>query len=213
MLATDGRSMTETSVRNRPLPADAHTARPWRIHEIAADFRLEDVWELPTPGGPDDLGRLVRLVTDRGNDREFPLPYRALVAVRWWLGDLLGLDDEETGLGERVPSLRDRLPADLQGTTGPSFTDVPFQPVYLTDDEYVAEIANRTVHGLLHLGWVADDSVPGGYRGQLAVLVKPNGVLGEAYLAFIKPFRYLIVYPALLRTVARGWARSSEVSS
>jgi len=35
------------------LPDTAHTSRPWRIHEIAADFRLEDVWALPTPGGPD----------------------------------------------------------------------------------------------------------------------------------------------------------------
>jgi hypothetical protein len=25
-----------------------HTSRPWRIHELTRDFRLEDVWELPT---------------------------------------------------------------------------------------------------------------------------------------------------------------------
>ena len=33
------------------LPDAAHTDRPWRIHEVARDFRLEDVWALPTPGG------------------------------------------------------------------------------------------------------------------------------------------------------------------
>ena len=38
----------------------AHTSRPWRIHEIAPDFRLYDVWALPTPGGPHDFPRLVR---------------------------------------------------------------------------------------------------------------------------------------------------------
>src|SRR5919107_4481867 len=37
----------------------AHTSRPWRIHEITRDFRLEDVWALPTPGGPDDFPWLV----------------------------------------------------------------------------------------------------------------------------------------------------------
>ena len=42
-----------------PLPESAHTSQPWRIHEIAHDFRLEDVWALPTPGGPDDFPRLV----------------------------------------------------------------------------------------------------------------------------------------------------------
>ena len=124
---------------------------------------------------------------------------------------MLGLDDEDDGVGERVPSIKDRLPADLRDRTGPGFTGVPFDAVYLTQDEYVAEIANRTVHGLMHVGWVADDTVEGGYRGQMAVLVKPNGVLGEAYLTFIKPFRYLLVYPALLRTIARGWARRDEV--
>jgi hypothetical protein len=44
------------------LPNTAHTSRPWRIHEIARDFRLEDVWALPTPGGPDDFPRLVRQI-------------------------------------------------------------------------------------------------------------------------------------------------------
>ena len=33
------------------LPNTAHTSQPWRIHEITGDFRLEDVWALPTPGG------------------------------------------------------------------------------------------------------------------------------------------------------------------
>jgi uncharacterized protein DUF2867 len=39
------------------LPNSAHTSRPWRIHELTHDFRLEDVWALPTPGGKPN-GRL-----------------------------------------------------------------------------------------------------------------------------------------------------------
>jgi hypothetical protein len=42
------------------LPKSAHTSRPWRIHELTPEFRLEDVWALPTPGGPDDFPRLVQ---------------------------------------------------------------------------------------------------------------------------------------------------------
>ena len=42
------------------LPNAAHESRPWRIHELTHDFRLEDVWELPTPGGPHDFPRLVQ---------------------------------------------------------------------------------------------------------------------------------------------------------
>src|SRR3712207_8811687 len=41
--------------------------------------------------------------------------------------------------------------------------------------------------------------------GQMAVLVKPNGLFGKAYMAAIKPFRYLIVYPALMRMIEREW--------
>src|SRR5213596_345770 len=39
------------------LPNTAHTSRPWRIHELTHDFRLEDVWALPGVGGPDDFPR------------------------------------------------------------------------------------------------------------------------------------------------------------
>ena len=56
---------------------------------------------------------------------------------------------------------------------------------------------------LMHLGWVPDGS--GGYLGQLAVLVKPNGLLGACYMAAIRPFRHLIVYPAATRDIARAW--------
>jgi len=194
---------TTTTIHTRPLPPSAHTDRPWRIHEIAPDFRLEDVWALPTPGGPDDLPLLVEQLTSGGDERAFPLAYRVLLAIRWKLGELLGLDDDETGLGGRVVSVRDRLPEDLRHAAGPGFAGVPFRPVYLTEREFVAEIANRTVHAMLHLGWVEDGE--GGYRGQMAVLNKPNGLLGRGYMALIKPFRYGIVYPALLRTIGRRW--------
>jgi hypothetical protein len=39
----------------------------------------------------------------------------------------------------------------------------------------------------------------------MAVLVKPNGRLGTGYMAAIKPFRHLIVYPLMMRDVEREW--------
>jgi hypothetical protein len=195
------------------LPQTAHTSRPWRIHEIAGDFQVEDVWALPTPGGPDDLARLVnQLARGRGDGARTPIPSpvpRALFAIRWKLGALFGWDKPDAGLGGRVPTLRDRLPADLRdGTRGPDLRAVPFTSVFQTHDEWAAELANRTVHTIMHIGWVRDDDADGGYHGQMAVLVKPNGRLGALYMAGIKPFRYLGVYPALLRMIGRGWASS-----
>ena len=100
-------------------------------------------------------------------------------------------------------SLRERLPPDLRRAPGPDFAALPFTSLYLLGDEFAAELANRTVHGVMHVGWVPDGA--GAYRGQLAVLVKPNGWLGAGYLAAIRPFRNLIVYPRMMRDMARRW--------
>jgi hypothetical protein len=186
------------------LPNSAHTSRSWRIHELTRDFRLQDVWALPTPGGPDDFPRLVRLMGSFDPSRSSFSAVRTLFAIRWKVGGLLGWDGPDAGLGSRVPTLRDRLPADLRDApSGVDSDALPFTTLYLIDDEWAAEIANRTVHGILHVGWVPDET--GGYRGQMAVLVKRNGLLGAAYMAAIEPFRHLIVYPAMMREIGREW--------
>ena len=189
------------------LPDSAHTSRPWRIHELVPDFHLEDVWALPTPGGPDDFPRLVAGIAAGDPSQSSSGVAGVLWAIRWKVGELLGWDRPEAGIGSRVPTLRDRLPADLRAaSTGPDLEAVPFTSLYLLEDEWAAEIANRTVHGVLHVGWVQDQT--GVYRGQMAVLVKPNGRLGTGYLAAIKPFRHLIVYPAMFRRMERAWLAS-----
>ena len=191
------------------LADSAHTSRPWRIHELTLDFRLEDVWALPTPGGPDDFPRLVQLTAELDPSQSSSSAVRTLFAIRWKVGELLGWDGADTGLGSTVPTLRDRLPADLRGApSGPEFDALPFTPLYLLDREWAAEIANRTMHGVMHLGWVPDEA--GGYRGQMAVLVKPNGLLGRGYMAAIKPFRHQVVYPPAIRELGRAWLRTSR---
>jgi len=189
------------------LPSTAHTSQPWRIHQLTPDFRVEDVWALPTPGGPDGFPQLVEWLAS-GDDPARDSASRAarvLWTIRWKAGELLGWDGPDAGLGSRVPTLRDRLPADLRGApSGPDFRALPFAPLYLLHDEWAAEIANRTMHGVMHVGWVRDGT--GGYRGQLAVLVKPNGLLGTVYMAAIRPFRHLIVYPLMTRELERAWS-------
>jgi Protein of unknown function (DUF2867) len=44
----------------------------------------------------------------------------------------------------------------------------------------------------------------------MAVLVKRNGPLGTAYMAAIRPFRHLVVYPQMLRDIERRWRAASS---
>lgn len=191
------------------LPNAAHTAQPWLVHEITKDFLLEDVWALPTPGGgPDDFPLLVSAI-DAGFQEGVSGPARALFWLRLKLGTLLRMDRGSSGLGTRVPSLRSRLPDDLRDA-GLADAEIPnqdfgFTRLYECPNESAVEVANATMHAILHFGWVPDGR--GGWRGQLAVLVKPNGRLGSVYMAFIKPFRHLIVYPAVGRAWERRWRR------
>jgi hypothetical protein len=193
------------------LPNSAHTSHPWRIHALTPDFQVEDVWALPASGGASDFPKLVEGFARAGTDESPSFLARTLFAIRWKVGELLGWDDTRTGVGSRVSSLRDRLPADLSVTpAGPQFERLPFSSLYLLEDEWAAEIANSTMHGVLHLGWVPDGN--GGFRGQLAVLVKPNGPLGRAYMLAIRPFRHLIVYPALMRQIERDWSSRTHAA-
>jgi hypothetical protein len=187
------------------LPDTAHTDQPWRIHEIAPDFRIEDVWSYRTPGaGADDFATMLAAIIARNAPEYEPMPVRLLFAARWKLGALLGWDKSEQSVGTRVRSLRERLPADLRlAPPGPNDPNIPFTPVYLLHNECAQELANKTVHDICHLGWVPTGD--GEYELRMAALVKPNGLLGRIYMAAIRPFRHLIVYPALTRKWEEAW--------
>lgn len=197
------------------LPNSAHESVPWRIREIVPDFTLEDVWELPAQGGVDDFEDLIELGASADLANADSLPTRVLWRLRDRLGawfDLgrISAPDEVVGKGElSIPgqdetSLADRLPDDLRGTAADvDFGSLPFVPLYRTDTEFAAELSNRTVHGVMHLAWVAQGGAR--YQAQMAVYVKPRGFLGKGYMALIKPFRYWIVYPALTKQTERMW--------
>ncbi|WP_084964966.1 DUF2867 domain-containing protein [Thermoactinospora rubra] len=187
------------------LPKTAHTSVPWRIHEFTGDFAVEDVWSFRTPGaGPGDFAAMLAAIRSGGRLTQQPWPARFLFAVRWRLGALFGWDAPSAGVGRRVASLRDRLPADLLAAPrGPDNASMPLKGVYELDTEAARELANKTVHTVMHLGWA--QGANGDHELRMAVLVKPNGWFGRLYMAAIAPFRYLVVYPALTRQWERAW--------
>ncbi|MBA9005669.1 DUF2867 domain-containing protein [Thermomonospora cellulosilytica] len=160
---------------------------------------------LPFPEvGADDFPVMLDALKAAYDTRKEPFAVRLLFAVRWKLGALLGWDTPQAGLGGRVASLRDRLPPDLAKTADDATpcTD-PFTEAYQLGNEAARELANKTVHDIMHLGWAATGD--GEYELRMAALVKPNGLFGRLYMAFIAPFRHLIIYPALTRQWERAW--------
>ena len=190
------------------LPNTAHTSRPWRIHELTRDFRLEDVWALPTPGGSDDFPRLVQAIASGDPSHSSSRASRALFAIRWKVGELLGWDRPDTSLGSgcRRSAIGCRR-----------ICETPHPARSSTRSLSPRSICSRRVGGgdrqpdraRGHAHRLGPGS-GGGYRGQMAVYAKPNGRFGAAYMAAIRPFRHLIVYPAMLRQIERQWRKNAS---
>jgi hypothetical protein len=189
------------------LPNAAHEAHPWVIAQIAPDFELLDTWGLPAQGGPGEFGALVEMMTSLDPANGDSRATRALFSLRYRLGGLFGWDDDSKlpVPGRAETTLSARVPENLRDTKTPpmSVSSTTFIPLYRTDDEWAAELSNRTVHAVIHLAWI--DQGEGVCRGQMGVYVKTRGRLGAAYMALIGPFRHLIVYPALMRQIERAW--------
>jgi hypothetical protein len=190
-----------------------YESHPWRIRDVAPDFKLEDAWALPAQGSAEDFGKLLEVMASFDPANADSRATRALFSIRYRLGGWFGWDDVPQQLtipADTETSLSARLPEDLRDTaTGTDLRARDFKPLYRTDVEWAAEISNRTVHAVMHLAWVAQGEDL--YQGQMGVYVKPRGRFGAAYMAAIAPFRHLVVYPALLRQIERAWnARTTQ---
>ena len=206
----------------------AHAARPWRVATLAPDFELLDVWQVPIAADPaqgDSFERFLAVFVEHGMRGHWP-PYRlhptsprdllhgvllagaaGLLAFRRGLGRVLRLDaDRELAIpGRPEHRVRARLTAaDRARDTGALPARIgAFEAVYAFADEALLEIANRTIHGLLHVSWV--DAGGGRRTAVLAVYVKSRGFWSRVYMAVINPFRHVVVYPAWVAHVQRSW--------
>jgi Protein of unknown function (DUF2867) len=184
-------------------------ALPLRVHAFLADVPLHDVWavDLRRPRAGITLDEFRRRVASARLFTASPA-VRALVAVRLFVGRLFGWD--RAAPEGTSPSFADRLtPADRTRSLAPAGMregkEGVFRLVYRFENEQLDEVVNRTAHAAALSALV---ETANSYRFYFAVYVRNAGRLTPLYMALIDPFRKLIVYPSLLRSVRANWNRT-----
>jgi hypothetical protein len=131
-----------------------------------------------------------------------PAVVQVLFRMRSKIGRLLGWERERPTWS--AGSYMDRLsPADrARSLTAPGTPDGHFRALYRFENELLNELRNATVHAFLSL---SIQPTAGGYVAYLGVFVRPVHRLTRLYMGAIRPFRHLVVYPAMIRTMQRAW--------
>ena len=178
---------------------------PLRVHDFLAGVPLHDVWAVDLPRTRSGI-TLDEFVRAAGALPLRPSPaVRALLAFRFFIGRLLGWD-RETSAPVRETFAARLTAADLSNTLAPAGTrEGHFRVVYRFENEQLLELINRTAHAAALSALVETADV---YRFYFGVYVQRVGRLTPVYMTLIDPFRKLIVYPSLLRSVRATWSRT-----
>lgn len=173
---------------------------PLRVHDFLAGVPLHDVWAIDLPRTRPGI-TLDEFLRKSNESVCKPSPaVRALLNLRLSVGRLFGWDREPA----RCEAFASRLTAadSAKSLVPPGTREGMFRVVYRFENEQLLEIINRTVHGAALSTLVETDHA---YRFYFAVYVRSVGRLTPLYMALIDPFRKLIVYPSLLRTIRARW--------
>jgi hypothetical protein len=175
---------------------------PLRVHDLLAGVPLHDVWavDLPRTRSGITLNEFFRTA----HGRLFtPSPVvAALLNIRLFVGRILGWDHEPAATTR--DSFATRLTtADVSKSHTPAGTrEGPFRVVYRFQNEQLLEVINRTAHAAALSALVETANA---YRFYFGVYVRRVSRFTPVYMAAIDPFRKLIVYPSLLRSVRANW--------
>jgi hypothetical protein len=84
-----------------------------------------------------------------------------------------------------------------------------FRVVYRFENEQLLELVNHTAHAAALSALVEMENA---YRFYFGVYVRNVSRLTPIYMAVIDPFRKLVVYPSLLRSVRTRWNQAFGVA-
>jgi hypothetical protein len=175
---------------------------PLRAHDFLTGVPLQDAWTVDLPRFRPGI-TLHDFLQNESIRKSKPSPVvRALFKIRFAIGRVLGWDREadETAWESFSKCL---TPADREKSLVPAGTkEKGFRVVYHFDNEQLLELANRTTHGAVLSALVETCNA---YHFYFAVYVRKINRFTPVYMALITPFRKLIVYPSLLRSVRASW--------
>jgi hypothetical protein len=178
---------------------------PLRVHAFLAGVLLHDVWAIDLPRTRSGI-TLDEFLRTASACLCAPSPVvRALLNIRFFVGRIFGWDREPPATAWETFTTRLTI-ADRSRSLVPAGTpEGLFRVVYRFENEQLLELINRTAHAaaLSALVETAD-----GYRFYFGVYVRNVSRFTPVYMALIDPFRKLIVYPLLLRSVRESWTQA-----
>jgi hypothetical protein len=178
---------------------------PLRVHDFLAGVPLHDVWAIDLPRTRSGI-TLDEFLRKASSCLLTPSPaVRALLNIRLFVGRLLDWDREPAATAWESFATP-MTTADRSKSLVPAGThEGLFRVVYRFENEQLLELINRTAHATALSALV---ETANGYRFYFGVYVRNVGRFTPIYMALIDPFRKLVVYPSLLRTVRAKWNKS-----
>ena len=175
---------------------------PLRVHDFMAGVPFHDAWAVDLPHIRSGITLDEFLRTASARPCTLPPLARLLLRIRLLIGRLLGWDREPTATALETFATRITT-ADRSKTLVPAGThEGLFRVVYRFENEQLLEVTNRTAHAAAVSALVETANT---YRFYFAVYVRRVSRFTPVYMALIDPFRKLVVYPSLLRTVCSNW--------
>ena len=124
------------------------------------------------------------------------------MSIRLFIGRLLGWDREPTATAWETFAKRLTTVDHSKSLAVAGMQEGLFRVVYRFENELLLELINRTAHAGALSTLVETASA---YRFYFGVYVRSLGRFTPLYMALIDPFRKLVVYPSLLRSVRANW--------
>jgi Protein of unknown function (DUF2867) len=175
---------------------------PLRVHAFLAGVPLHDVWAVDLPRMRPGITLDEFLRTGGSRPYRLSLTVRLLLSIRLFIGRVLGWEREPVATVWETFATRLTANDRSRSLVAAGTREGLFRVVYRFENEQLMEVINRTVHAAVLSALVETADV---YRFYFGVYVRNVGALTPVYMALIDPFRKLIVYPSLLRSIRNNW--------